>query len=90
MIYRILASFLLLLSILFLPFWISVILALAGMIYFNIFWEAVILFLLADLLIGVQEAKFYNIIFVSFIISNIILVIIEIAKRKLKFYTTKN
>jgi len=86
MIYRILTSLLLLLSILFMPWWVSVILALAGMIYFNVFWEAVVLFLLSDLLWGVREAKFHNMIFISFILTTIILIIIEIIKKKLKFY----
>jgi hypothetical protein len=68
------------------PFWVSVILALALMIYFNVFWEAVILFLLSDLLFGVREAKFNNMVFVSFILSTFVLIIIEIVKKKLKFY----
>ena len=68
------------------PWWVSVILALAGMIYFNVFWEAVVLFLLSDLLWGVREAKFHNMIFISFILTTIILIIIEIIKKKLKFY----
>lgn len=83
---RILASFLLLLSILFMPWWVSVILAVALMICFNVFWEAVVLFLLLDLLCGVREAKFHNIIFISFIMTTIILIIIEVIKKKLKFY----
>ena len=68
------------------PFWVSVILALAGMIYFNVFWEAVVLFLLADLLFGVREVKFHNMIFISLIMTTIILIIIEMVKKKLKFY----
>jgi len=68
------------------PFWISVILALAGMIYFPLFWEAIILFLLSDLLYGVAEAKFFGMVFVSFIFSAIVLMIIETMKKKLKFY----
>jgi len=86
MLIRILASILLLFSILFMPFWISVILAFAGIIYFSFFWEAVILFLLSDLLYGAREAKFYGAIFVSFIIAIMVLGIIEITKKKLKFY----
>ncbi len=82
MIKRILASFLLLLSILFMPFWVSVILALGSMIYFNIFWEAIVLFLLSDLLFGVREAKFHNMIFISLIVTTIILIIIEVVKKK--------
>jgi len=86
MIPRILASVFLLFSILFLPFWVSIILALAGMIYFNIFWEATILFLLSDLLYGMKDAKNSPIIFISFIVSVLFLIIIEIIKKKLKFY----
>jgi hypothetical protein len=68
------------------PWWVSVILTLGGMIYFNVFWEAVVLFLLADLLFGVREAKFHNMLFISFIVATIILIIIEFIKKKLKFY----
>jgi len=83
---RILTSILLLFSILFMPFWISVILALGAMIYFAIFWEATILFLFSDLLYGIKETKNSPEVFTSFIISLIILVIIKIFKKKLKFY----
>jgi hypothetical protein len=89
MIFRILASVLLLFSILFMPFWVSVILALAGMIYFSIFWEATTILLLSDLLYGAREAKFFGAVFVSFIISAIVLIVIEIIKKKLKFYPHK-
>jgi len=86
MLIRILASIFLLFSILFMPFWVSIILALAGMFYFAIFWEALALFLISDLLYGVREAKFHEIIFVSFILAIIFFLIIEILKKKLKFY----
>lgn len=90
MILRITSAVLLLFSILFMPFWVSVILALAGMIYFNIFWEAIILFLLSDVLLGVKEAKFSGAIFISFTISIVVLLIIEIIKKKLKFYPSRD
>ena len=86
MLIRIIASILLLFSILFMPFWVSVILALAGMFYFTIFWEAVVLFFLSDLLYGTTEARFHGIVFVSFVITGIVLIIVEILKKKLKFY----
>jgi len=82
MIYRILASFLLLFSVLFMPFWVSVILALAGMIYFSRFFEAPVLFLLSDSLFGAKEARFNGMVFISFIIVAIVLIIIEIVKKK--------
>jgi hypothetical protein len=86
MLLRILAFLVLLFSILFMPLWVSVILAFAGMIYFDVFLEAVLLFLLSDLLYGVREAKFSGGVFISFFIAVIVLIIIEVVKRKLKFY----
>ncbi|OGI60840.1 hypothetical protein A2814_03450 [Candidatus Nomurabacteria bacterium RIFCSPHIGHO2_01_FULL_38_19] len=83
---RILASVILLISVLFFPFWLSVILALAATVYFSYFLEAVALFLLSDLLYGVKETKFFDTVFVSFIVASILLVIIELVKKKLKFY----
>lgn len=86
MLIRILASALILFSALFLPFWVSIILALAGLIYFPIFWEAVLLFLLSDLLYGVREAKFSGFVFISFFLALLFLILIELLKKKLKFY----
>jgi hypothetical protein len=68
------------------PFWVSVILALGAMIYFPMFFEAVFLFLLSDLLYGVAGERFWGMIFVSFIVSIIVLISLELLKKKLKFY----
>lgn len=84
MAFRILASLLLLLSILYMPLWLSAILALVGMLYFSFFWESVVLFFLSDLLYGVREARFFNIFFVSLIVSFLVLVLIELLKRKIR------
>ncbi len=81
---RILASLILLLSILFMPFWISIILALAGIAYFSFFWEAIVLFFLSELLYGVNEIRLSNIFFVSLIIPCATLLIIEFLKKKLR------
>ncbi|OGI65211.1 hypothetical protein A3A95_03835 [Candidatus Nomurabacteria bacterium RIFCSPLOWO2_01_FULL_39_18] len=86
MVKRILAFMILLLSILFMPFWVSAILAFAGMVYFSFFAEAVVLFFLSDLLYGAREAKFFNIVFVSLIISVLTLFVLEFLKKKIKFY----
>jgi hypothetical protein len=64
------------------PFWVSIILALAGIVYFSVFWEAVILFLLSDLLYGAREVKFAGIIFVSFVVALIVLIAAEIFKKE--------
>jgi glucan phosphoethanolaminetransferase (alkaline phosphatase superfamily) len=86
MVLRILASIVLLFSVLFMPFWLSVILGLGAMVYFNYFFEAVILFGLSDALYGVREARFHGIVFVSFIASIIFLILLEALKKKLNFY----
>jgi len=86
MILRISASFILVFSILFMPFGISVLLALICMIYFNVFWEAILVFFLSDLLYGVREPRFFNMIFVSFFISIVTIITVELIKKKLKFY----
>jgi len=86
MILRICFSGAVLLSILFLPFWVSIVLALLGIIFFSIFWEVVAIFFLSDLLYGIQEAKLFNIYFFSFTLSLVLLICIELLKKKLKFY----
>ena len=83
---RILTSILLLFSVLFLPFWISAIIALAGMAYFRKYWEAVALMFLSDVLYGASVAKFFGMVFVAFFVSLVALIIIESLKTKIKFY----
>lgn len=83
--FRILASIVLLGSVLFMPFWVTVILALAGIIYFNIFLEALAFILLSDLLYGVKENS--GAVFISFAGAILLLVLIEILKKKVKFYS---
>lgn len=83
---RIISSVILLASVLFMPFWLSVILALGMMFYFPNFYEAVAMFLLSDLIYGVPEPRFFNIEFVSAILALASLLLIEIVKKKLKFY----
>ncbi len=87
---RILAIFALLFSVLFMPLWVSVILALTGMIYFNVFWEVALLFFLSDLLYGIKETKNSPMIFISFFVSVLVLVLLEMFKKKLRFHDKKN
>jgi hypothetical protein len=80
---RILASIVLLWSVLFMPFWVSVILAAIGMAYFPFFLEAVFILLLSDLLYGVPE--FLNIALASFAAALACFIILELLKKKLRF-----
>lgn len=83
---RIISLIILLFSVLFLPFWVTLILAICGIVYFSIFIEAPIVLLLADLLYGIQEAKLFDMHFFLFLLTIVLLVGIEILKKKLKFY----
>jgi hypothetical protein len=72
------------------PLWVSAVLAIAGILYFNIYWEATLLFLLSDLFYGVNETKNSPMIFLSFFISVVVLFILEMLKKKTRFYDNKN
>ncbi len=88
MMLRIGVSLILLVSVLFMPLWVSLLLALVGMVFFSYFFEAVALLLLSDLLFGVKEARFFNIFFVSMLLSLALLIVMEIFKTKSAFYTS--
>ncbi len=86
MLIRIAASFLLLFSMLFMPFCVTALLALTGIIYFTFYWEVAVIFFLSDLLYGTKEAKFHGEIFILFFVVLFVVLLAEILKRKLKFY----
>ncbi|MDQ5954240.1 MAG: hypothetical protein QG583_168 [Patescibacteria group bacterium] len=68
------------------PFWVSIIIGLAGVILFPFFIEGLFLFLLSDLLYGVEQDRFHGILFLSSIIILCIILLLEGLKKKLKFY----
>lgn len=82
MVFRIFSSIILLLSVLFMPFWLSAILALAGMAYFTSFYEVVFIFLLSDLLFSLKIGPFPG---VSFLIALASCILIKLFKKKLRF-----
>ena len=82
---RIFAFVILFISIIAFPLWVSAVLAFLGMLYFSFFIEAVILFLISDVLYRVPETELFNMIFISFFVSFTCLIIIELTKRKLRF-----
>ena len=55
-------------------------------LYFSIFWEAVVLFLLSDLLFVTPETGFWGVTYVSSSGSALGLIALEYFKKKLKFY----
>ncbi|OGI60194.1 hypothetical protein A2641_03900 [Candidatus Nomurabacteria bacterium RIFCSPHIGHO2_01_FULL_37_25] len=84
---RVLASIFLFFSILFMPLWLSLVLAFASMAYFSFFLEAVFLFFLSDLLYGAPESYLFNIVFVSLSLMLICFIILELLKKKLRFHS---
>ena len=84
MAFRIGFIILLLISVLFMPIYVSLFLVLFGIIYFNLFLEGPVLLLVSDLLYGVKEVRFFNFLFVSFFLSLLVLVVVELLKKRLK------
>ena len=66
------------------PFWVSAILGISGIIYFNFFIEATALALVSDLLYGIKEERYFGLVFVSFVSTTIVLIISEIIKKQIK------
>lgn len=83
---RILVSFLILFSVLFLPFWVSFLLVLFAIFYFHFFWEGILLFFISDLLYGIKEERLFNLTLLSSILIGLMLLIIEFLKTKMKFF----
>lgn len=75
-------SLILLGAVLFLPFGVTFLLALVGMIFFRRYFEALALLLLCDLLYGAPEARFFNVTFISFLSGIILFTAVELWKKK--------
>lgn len=83
---RVFFSILLLLSVFFAPFWLSAIMALAGMFIFPKYWEGVVLLFFSDLLYGVEKERFQNLPYLGLFGSVLAIIAIEVLKKKLRFY----
>jgi len=83
---RITFSGLLLISILFFPFFISLIIAVAGMFFIKYYWEVLVLFFIFDLIYGIQGNTIFSFYFGSLLLAICLLLIIEFFKKKLRFY----
>lgn len=81
--FRILYNFLLLISIFFVPFWITLFLILLGIVYFNNFYEAVFFALISDFYFGVEEARYLNTEFLFTVIVTLLLLISIFLKTRL-------
>ena len=79
---RIAYSAIVLLSVLFLPFWVSFLLAIVGMVFFPYYLEAVLILFISDLLYGAPETRFLNATFVALIFGAFLLILIEFLKKR--------
>lgn len=83
---RILAAIILAISMLWGPFWLTIILALIGILNFTFFFEAAGIMLLADFLYAVSEKRFSGIVFVTFFTTLLIIFLAEFLKKKINLY----
>lgn len=84
MMIRILFSVLLLISILFFPFYIPIIIGILGIIYFKFYFEAIILFFLSDMIFGTAREGLFNIVFISSLLSLVFMISTEIVKTRIR------
>ncbi len=86
---RIIFVIVLLLSALFLPFYLTYILAFWGIIYFSLFWEGLIIFFISDLLYGAKIEFFAQATFISTIVYLIVFIVIDLTKKRLNIQEEK-
>lgn len=85
MYFRVIYSLVYFMSIFFLPFWVSVLIGIASMIFFRKYYEVLIFFFIFDLLYAVKIDIFSDFVFVTFIAGVLLFIIIEFIKDKLRF-----
>ncbi len=81
---RLLVFFVLLVALIALPFWVLAVLVFLCMLYFKLFIEGVVILLISDLLYGLAEPKFGNMLFISALASALVLALIEYLRTKLR------
>ena len=87
---RIIFTILLIIVVVFLPFWFYFLLTLFGIFYFKFYLEAFFVLLFSDLLYGVNIDKTFNIVFSQSLLVFIVLLIAEFIKKNSKFYKKEN
>ena len=83
---RIIFNIMLVLSTIYLPWWITLPMTLCGLFLFDRFYEYFLVGILMDTLYGVPLEKFYGIWFVFTLILSIAYVTIGKLKRSIRFY----
>ena len=84
MVQRITANIILLMSVLFAPWWITIILALALVFYFKLYYEFIIAAVITDMLYGVPEVLLFDWVFVYTAFSIILFILVQWLKTRLR------
>ena len=83
---RIALDLILFLSLFATPWWVSLIIALAGIFFFTHFYEIVVAGFIMDIVYGTPNASFFGIHFLSSIVAILLLVIGAFIKKRMIFY----
>lgn len=74
----------------FLPFWAYFTMAIFGIFYFSIYFEAFAVLLISDLIYGVKISKLFDITFSTGLVIFALLLLAEEVKKHSKFYRKQN
>lgn len=83
MIFRIIANIAIILSLFFLPFWVSLVLSFAALIYFKKYFEIMPFFLITDMLYGLPEERYLGFTIISISIGIVLYVTVSLIKKKI-------
>lgn len=84
---RVVFDLILIVSVFFLPFWITAILLVAGTVLFPWFVELFFFSLLVDLVFGVPELRFFNFQYIVTLFAAVIFIIYQLIRPRLKHIT---
>ncbi|PCI20009.1 hypothetical protein COB64_02875 [Candidatus Wolfebacteria bacterium] len=69
-----------------LPFWVTLLLSISLLFYFENYFEIFFIFFVIDMLYGVHHSSFYNITLISVLIATSFYLFSVSLKKKLRFY----
>ena len=86
MLFRLIANVILFASLLFLPWWITIVIALIAVFVYNVFYELILWGVVGDLLYGAGVASFYAL--TSFLSTGALVLFLtaQYLKEKIRFY----
>jgi len=88
MVYRVLINAFIFISIFYLPWWVTTIVVLSGVIFFKNFYEAILAGLIIDMIYGAKTVEFANIWFVFTASYTGVYVLSNYLKKNIRLYET--